>query len=329
MRRLRGERGQMTIPLMLIVVAMLAGSLMLFQVGKATDLQAQATSAADAGALAAAEEIKDQFIQHLYTYGYSVPFVPNVIVACAEAARYVASNEGVITGCAPLGVFTYRVSARTAQALDTDGHLEESDGARGSWDATAIVDIKYLFSPPRMGGGGGGGAPAGGGGGGGAGTNGNGGNVEQYIAALAPEMAAEVTKLNEAMGGTLVISSGYRSAAYQAQLCQRVTGPCAPPGRSMHQYGLAIDVGNWSAALTALRANPDINLCHPLPGNDDVHFSYGGSPECGGSRGALRGGGDAVSPAAGATYAGGTAGGIFGGDITSYMGFAVHLIDGP
>jgi hypothetical protein len=54
------------------------------------------------------------------------------------------------------------------------------------------------------------------------------------------------------MGQRLRVVSGYRTAGHQAQLCQRVTGPCAPPGQSIHQLALAVDVTNWQNALPYL-----------------------------------------------------------------------------
>jgi hypothetical protein len=106
------------------------------------------------------------------------------------------------------------------------------------------------------------------------------GSTADYVAALAPPMRDAVRALDEAMGGQLRITSGYRSAAYQAELCGRLPGPCAPPGRSLHQRGTAIDVGNWPAAAAALAANPHIPLCQPLPRADAVHFSLAGAGEC-------------------------------------------------
>lgn len=112
------------------------------------------------------------------------------------------------------------------------------------------------------------------------GVDGAPGTTADYIAALSPPMRDAVRDLDAAMGGTLRITSGYRSAGYQAELCQRVAGPCAPPGRSLHQRGTAIDVRNWQAAAAALAANPHIPLCQPLPRDDAVHFSLRGAGEC-------------------------------------------------
>ena len=40
----------------------------------------------------------------------------------------------------------------------------------------------------------------------------------------------------------VTVTSGFRSTADQARVCRQTTGPCATPGRSAHQYGLAIDL---------------------------------------------------------------------------------------
>lgn len=94
---------------------------------------------------------------------------------------------------------------------------------------------------------------------------------------LAPHMKVAVARLERAMGQRLLVVSGYRTAGYQAQLCQLVTGPCAPPGRSMHQLGLAVDVINWQEALLHLDR---VGLCQPLPDNDAVHLSHVTGREC-------------------------------------------------
>jgi hypothetical protein len=97
---------------------------------------------------------------------------------------------------------------------------------------------------------------------------------------LTPAMQDAVAQLDAAMGGELVINSGYRSAAEQARVCAEVSAPCAPPGRSLHQHGLAIDVANHEQAAAALRAHPEIPLCQPLPDSDAVHFSHRDGSEC-------------------------------------------------
>ena len=79
------------------------------------------------------------------------------------------------------------------------------------------------------------------------------------------------------MGARLQLWSGYRTAGYQAQLCTQVSGPCADPGESMHQYGQAVDAINWAQTLPHLDA---VGLCQPLPANDANHLSHVTGREC-------------------------------------------------
>jgi hypothetical protein len=94
---------------------------------------------------------------------------------------------------------------------------------------------------------------------------------------LAPVMKVTVARLELAMGTRLQLWSGYCTAGYQAQLCTRVSGPCADPDESMHQYGLAVDATNWAQTLPHLE---DVGLCQPLPTNDANHLSHVTGREC-------------------------------------------------
>ncbi|MEE8602165.1 pilus assembly protein TadG-related protein [Euzebya tangerina] len=105
------------------------------------------------------------------------------------------------------------------------------------------------------------------------------------VAPLTRPMKISLLRLENAMNEPLNLNSAYRSPAYQAQLCERVNGPCAPPGQSMHNFGLAVDVQNWRAATVAINLEPTIGLCQPLPSNDAVHFVHNSGRECGGSTG--------------------------------------------
>lgn len=127
------------------------------------------------------------------------------------------------------------------------------------------VDAGAVWTPPRTSG---------------PGVDGQDGSFDDYVSALAPQMQDAVRQLDAAMGGGLRINSGYRTAGYQAELCERVDGPCAPPGRSLHQQGLAIDTPDHAAAASALAAHPEIPLCQPLPDRDAVHLSHADGREC-------------------------------------------------
>ena len=56
-----------------------------------------------------------------------------------------------------------------------------------------------------------------------------------------------LTKIGKYYDSRLVVTSGFRSSRKQGQLYQRyISGespiPAAPPGRSLHEYGLAFDL---------------------------------------------------------------------------------------
>lgn len=71
------------------------------------------------------------------------------------------------------------------------------------------------------------------------------------VVGLVREFARRLSAWSLANGGGYVVGSGYRSYADQARLYQRylagVPGqaPAAPPGRSMHNFGLASDGNHW------------------------------------------------------------------------------------
>ena len=131
-------------------------------------------------------------------------------------------------------------------------------------------------------------------------------------AGLAEEMKVALLRLEASIGQPLNIVSAYRSAQAQALVCARVTGPCAPPGRSMHQQGLAVDVASvnddsLALATQAINADPDIGLCQPLPTNDANHLVHRSASECGGRTGTLgQGDGPAVETDPGSSFADGT-----------------------
>jgi hypothetical protein len=109
------------------------------------------------------------------------------------------------------------------------------------------------------------------------------------VADLQEAMQIAILKAEDLLGAPLVVNSGFRTAAYQGYLCATQGGlgqRCGPPGLSLHNAGLAIDVANY-AALASVAAQA--GLCQPFPGPDDdyVHFSIAGGPECGGRGGPL------------------------------------------
>lgn len=91
---------------------------------------------------------------------------------------------------------------------------------------------------------------------------------------LTPAMRAAVARAEALLGTPVPVVSGWRSRAEQEALwAARHSNPypVAPPGTSMHERGLAIDVpATFVPRLrtVALAAG----LCQPLPVSDPVHF---------------------------------------------------------
>ena len=91
---------------------------------------------------------------------------------------------------------------------------------------------------------------------------------------LAPAMRAALGKAEQLLGEPVPITSGFRSGEEQAALYARRSQkpyPVAPPGSSMHERGLAVDVPAQFVPrlLTVAR---QVGLCHPYPDSDPIHF---------------------------------------------------------
>jgi hypothetical protein len=91
---------------------------------------------------------------------------------------------------------------------------------------------------------------------------------------LAPAMKAALARAEQLLGQPVPITSGFRSTDAQAVLyANRATNPypVAPPGSSMHERGLAVDVpADFVPRL--LEVAPRAGLCHPFPVDDPIHF---------------------------------------------------------
>ena len=92
---------------------------------------------------------------------------------------------------------------------------------------------------------------------------------------IADRLARVDAELFAATGQHLQINQSYRTSAQQADLYRKsqagLIGRAAPPGKSFHEKGLAVDVTNWQAAQPYLRK---YGLLNNLP-DDRGHFSWG------------------------------------------------------
>ena len=90
-------------------------------------------------------------------------------------------------------------------------------------------------------------------------------------AGLDPRIAAAMARAEALAGRPIPVSSGLRSRAQQEALwAARAANPypVAPPGSSMHERGLAVDVSEADAALVE---SLHVGLCRPYA-NDPVHL---------------------------------------------------------
>jgi hypothetical protein len=127
------------------------------------------------------------------------------------------------------------------------------------------------YTPPASGGGS---ADPSGGGGGGGGALGGCSLRPDSIEGLNPDfrdrVAQMIASVNMDLGGQLRVYSAYRSIAHQAELYraavirygseQAAQAKVAVPGRSLHQFGLAVDVG-WNTCATGVDYGD-----HPIDG---------------------------------------------------------------
>ncbi|MGI9624403.1 MAG: M15 family metallopeptidase [Acidimicrobiales bacterium] len=96
----------------------------------------------------------------------------------------------------------------------------------------------------------------------------------QELSGLDPRMLEAISRAESALGTQLLVVSGFRSRADQERLWLARDSnpyPVAPPGTSMHEAGLAIDVALHQANSLAIWA-AQVGLCRPLPDTDPVHF---------------------------------------------------------
>ena len=103
---------------------------------------------------------------------------------------------------------------------------------------------------------------------------------------LHPRLEAAVNRLVAASGGRISVTSGARSRAEQQRLWQEALAKygsaeaaddwVAPPGHSMHEKGLAVDLGGDLALAAELVDRLDLPLWRPMD-HEPWHFELIGS----------------------------------------------------
>ncbi|MFN2608300.1 MAG: M15 family metallopeptidase [Acidimicrobiales bacterium] len=215
--------------------------------------------------------------------GSALPLMVVAVVAAGTLALQVAKLGGAAGDRARAQTAADAAAlAGAADGEDAARALAEANGARLVGYTTAGLDTRVVVdlgvaqargaahrdrsrrgaSLGGSGSGSGGGASRGAGGGGGS------------RAGLAPAMLGALDRAAALLGEQVPITSGYRSPATQQQLWDNRAHnpyPVAPPGSSLHERGLAVDVP--LAFVPRLEAvSGQVGLCHPFPQADPVHF---------------------------------------------------------
>ncbi len=101
---------------------------------------------------------------------------------------------------------------------------------------------------------------------------------------LQPVALAAFRAAERQAGRRIPVVWSYRSCPQQRVACRSICGDptgcvdrCAPPGRSWHQLGAAIDTTRQAIDdPSVVAALLDNGWCQPLPRSDPGHFSFGG-----------------------------------------------------
>ncbi len=182
---MNGERGSASLVLASALGLAAILSALSADVARMTTARARAQTAADAAALAAAQDL----------------VVPSSIFPAEAADKYAGLHGAILTDC--------RCAPGSDEAVVTVT-LEVSLPFLGG-ERVVSAQARAVVEPSEM-------------------------------AGLDPMFAARLSCLLEAVPG-LSIVSGFRTQAEQAALYERKPDLASPPGHSMHELGLAADLG--------------------------------------------------------------------------------------
>jgi hypothetical protein len=139
----QGERGQILPGLLVVMLALLAVGVLMFQVGKAAVLRSSAQTAADAAALAGAREIKRQLMVQWATTGTTSISAISRPLVIARMAEYAKKNDATLLPVRPGDIQGVDVKARvTTDEKLGDGAKEiGEEDAKGEAHARARVEL--------------------------------------------------------------------------------------------------------------------------------------------------------------------------------------------
>jgi Transglycosylase SLT domain/D-alanyl-D-alanine carboxypeptidase/Putative Flp pilus-assembly TadE/G-like len=255
--RLRSQRGQAALLMLGVLGALLIGALVLFGFGQALGARGHAQRAADLAAVSAAQVMRRNFARL---------FEPATLDGGSPNPRHL-SNEtylalartAALRGARRTGVAARSVQVefrdagfaptRVTVVLRDQARVRLPSGREGPIAVNARATAEIAVDSD-------GGMVAGAASGGGY----NGPLAYRQGKPMRPDVAAAFDRMAAAAraeaGLQLLVTSGYRSDAEQAQLFAAHPDPkwVAPPGQSLHRYGTELDLGP-PAAYAWLAAN--------------------------------------------------------------------------
>jgi putative Flp pilus-assembly TadE/G-like protein len=164
-RMREGEQGQILPGLLVVMLALLAVGVLMFQVGKAAVLRADAQTAADAAALAGAEEIKRQLMAQWATAGTTDLSLLDQVLVRAQMRAYAKKNGAtLIESSVVIQGVDVKAAVTTDEQLGDGAKDIGREDAEGEAHARARIELTAALGAggsigPLPGGGGGGGGP--------------------------------------------------------------------------------------------------------------------------------------------------------------------------
>ena len=119
--------------------------------------------------------------------------------------------------------------------------------------------------------------------------------MADLFAKLDPRFANALRGLLSEAQGRITLTDGYRTRAQQEDVYRRKPNLAAPPGHSLHEYGLAADLGGDTGL--AHRLGPKYGIHFPVKG-EDWHAQLIGGPDPRRGRAATAGTGGGIMAAA-------------------------------
>ena len=276
--RTQSEHGQVLIIALAALLVLMLGASLLFSLGRALAGKGRTQQAADLAALSAARSMRDD-LDRLY----EPPLVdgrPNpyhlseaAYLARARAAALEAGRENGVqlrpgdvsfpggTGGTPTRV---KVIAHGRVPVRAPGERRAVIPVEGA--AVAELAAPALEGPALEGSGGGYSGPL----------------AYRHGKPMRPDVARAFDRMDTAAradGVHLIVTSGYRSDAEQAELFKRHPDPkwVAPPGKSLHRLGTELDLGPPSAYGWLARNAERFHFTQRYSW-EKWHFGYGLNP---------------------------------------------------